>query len=199
MFSFSISSVSHQWRDQAKCPTEEQYCEMVVDKTGGLFRLTVGLMQAFATSAKDKDFTPLLNSMGLYFQIRDDLINLADEDYFKSKSFCEDLTEGKFSYPIIHCIRHHGETDTRLLSILKQRTEDKDVKLYAQGLMRKSGSLKYTRKKCITLKEKIILQIKELGGNPALKKLIEMLDVQVENLENAVTPDKHFTSELSYM
>lgn len=177
-----------QWRDQAKCPTEEQYCEMVIDKTGGLFRLTVGLMQAFATSAKDQDFTPLLNSMGLYFQIRDDLINLADEDYFKSKSFCEDMTEGKFSYPIIHCIRQNGVLDTRLLSILKQRTEDNDVKMYAQGLMKKSGSLKYTRDKCIILKTKIIAQIEELGGNPPLKKLIEQLDIQVEGLENAVSP-----------
>jgi len=176
------------WRDQTKCPTEEQYCKMVMDKTGGLFRLTVGLMQAFATSAKDQDFTPLLNSMGLYFQIRDDLINLADEDYFKSKSFCEDLTEGKFSYPIIHCISQNGVLDNRLLSILKQRTEDNDVKIYAQDLMKKSGSLKYTRDKCITLKKKIVAQIEELGGNPPLKKLIEQLDIQVEGLEKAVSP-----------
>merc|ERR1712113_241017 len=177
------------WRDHAKCPTEEQYCKMVVDKTGGLFRLAVGLMQVFSTIAKDKDFTPLLNSMGLYFQIRDDLVNLAYEDYFKSKSFCEDLTEGKFSFPIIHCIKHHGESDTRLLSILKQRTEDNDLKLYAQSLMRESGSLKYTRDACISLRDKIFSQIDALGGNPQLKKLIEQLDVQVEGLEKVVSND----------
>lgn len=119
---------------------------------------------------------------------RDDLINLADEDYFKSKSFCEDLTEGKFSYPIIHCISQNGVLDNRLLSILKQRTEDNDVKIYAQDLMKKSGSLKYTRDKCITLKKKIVAQIEELGGNPPLKKLIEQLDIQVEGLEKAVSP-----------
>jgi len=184
------------WRDDSKCPTEEQYCKMVIDKTGGLFRLTVGLMQAFATSAKDQDFSPLLDSMGLYFQIRDDLINLADEDYFKSKSFCEDLTEGKFSYPIIHCIGQNGALDTRLLSILKQRTEDNDVKLYAQHLMKKSGSLKYTRDKCITLKKKIITQIEELGGNSPLKKLIEKLDIQVEGLENAVSPTSNHLAHI---
>jgi len=176
------------WRDTGKCPTEEQYCKMVIDKTGGLFRLAVGLMQAFATSSKDKDFTPLVNNMGLYFQIRDDLINLADEEYFKSKSFCEDLTEGKFSYPIIHCVNHNGESDTRLLSILKQRTEDNDVKIYAQSMIRKSGSLNYTRNKCISLKKKIVSQIDELGGNLTLTNLIEQLDIQVANLEEAVLP-----------
>ena len=159
---------------------------MVIDKTGGLFRLAVGLMQSFATECKHVDFNPLVNNLGLYFQIRDDLINLADEEYFKSKSFCEDLTEGKFSFPIIHCVKKNGESDTRLLSILKQRTEDIDVKRYAQRIMRESGSLKYTRDKCISLKDRIVAQIAELGGNPPLLKLIEMLDVQVEGLETTV-------------
>jgi geranylgeranyl diphosphate synthase type 3 len=159
---------------------------MILDKTGGLFRLTVGLMISFATTNKDKDFTPLVNNLGLYFQIRDDLINLADEDYFKSKSFCEDLTEGKFSFPIIHYVRQSEENDTRLLSILKQRTEDIDLKKYAQNLMREAGSLQYTREKCIELKGTILTQIEELGGNAPLTKLIKLLDVQVEKLADAV-------------
>ena len=80
------------------------FAEDVKDKTGGLFRLSVGLMQAFATTNKDSSFTSLVNNLALYFQIRDDYINLADEEYMKIKTFCEDLTEGKFSFPIIHCI-----------------------------------------------------------------------------------------------
>lgn len=155
---------------------------MVKDKTGGLFRLAVGLMQSFATTNKDKNFAPLVNNLAMYFQIRDDFINLADEEYMKSKSFCEDLTEGKFSYPIIHCI-HRDETDTRLLSILKQRTDDVDVKRYAQGLMREAGSLKHTREKCNSLKQEIVVQIEEFGGNPPLRRVIEMLDTQLESME----------------
>uniref|UniRef100_A0A7S4JG93 Geranylgeranyl diphosphate synthase n=1 Tax=Odontella aurita TaxID=265563 RepID=A0A7S4JG93_9STRA len=174
------------WRDTTRCPTEQEYCNMVVDKTGGLFRLAVGLMKAFATEQKSADFTPLVNNLGLYFQIRDDLINLADEEYFKSKSFCEDLTEGKFSFPIIHCVRN-DEVDTRLLSILKQRTDDTDVKHYAQKLMKEAGSLHYTREKCISIKRDIVSQIEELGGNPPLLSLIEKLDVQVEALGEVVS------------
>ena len=174
------------WRDSLQCPTEEQYCEMVLDKTGGLFRLAVGLIQAFATKNKTTDFAPLVNNLGLYFQIRDDLINLSDEEYFKSKSFCEDLTEGKFSFPIIHCIKNSKPNDSRLISILKKRTEDLDVKKYAQILMREAGSLKYTRDKCLHLKDEIVKQIHGLGGNEPLHKLILMLDVQVENLADAV-------------
>jgi geranylgeranyl diphosphate synthase type 3 len=157
---------------------------MVRDKTGGLFRLAVGLMQAFATSNNDTDFSPLVDNLALYFQIRDDYINLADEEYMKSKSFCEDLTEGKFSFPIIHCISADPE-DTRVLSILKKRTEDVEVKRYAQQLMVEKGSLEYTRDKCFSLKGEIIPQIESLGGNPQLLKLIELLDVQLEGLKSA--------------
>lgn len=59
-------------------------------ETGGLFRLAVGLMQAFSDNRTC--YTPLLDQLALYFQIRDDLINLASTEYMKGKSFCEDLT-----------------------------------------------------------------------------------------------------------
>ncbi len=54
---------------------ESDYKQMVLDKTGGLFRLAVGLMQSF--SADQNNYWPLLNSLGLYFQIRDDYLNVS--------------------------------------------------------------------------------------------------------------------------
>ena len=161
---------------------------MVKDKTGGLFRLAVGLMQSFATTNKDVDYSPLVDDLAMYFQIRDDYINLADEEYMKSKSFCEDLTEGKFSFPIIHHVRTNPD-DTRLISILKQRTDDTDVKRYAQGLMKESGSMAYTRETCGCLKDDVVEKINSLGGNPPLLKLIELLDIQLENLAKETTAE----------
>ena len=163
------------------CPTEAQYLKMVQDKTGGLFRLAVGLLQAFATQHQTTDFSPLVNNLAMYFQIRDDFINLADEEYMKSKSFCEDLTEGKFSFPILHNIRQDPH-DRRLWNILKQRTDDTDVKRYAQRLMKESGSLTYTRDKCRSLMTDTIRGIEEMGGNVPLTKLLKLLDVQLDKL-----------------
>eukprot|EP00934_Nitzschia_sp_Nitz4_P004806 Nitzschia sp. Nitz4//scaffold127_size64804//7967//9095//NITZ4_006173-RA/size64804-augustus-gene-0.58-mRNA-1//-1//CDS//3329534741//4796//frame0 len=177
------------WRDDVKCPTEEQYLEMVKDKTGGLFRLAVGLMQAFATSHQGVDFAPLVDNLALYFQIRDDYINLADEEYMKSKSLCEDLTEGKFSFPIIHCIRADPK-DTRLLSILKKRTEDADVKHYAQQILFEKGSLQHTLSKCKQLKMELIEQVNLLGGNKPLLQLVEVLDVQLQGIQAEAKPRK---------
>lgn len=38
------------WRDTLTCPTEQDYLQMVANKTGGLFRLAVQLMQAESAS-----------------------------------------------------------------------------------------------------------------------------------------------------
>eukprot|EP01091_Cochliopodium_minus_P010353 TRINITY_DN2716_c0_g1_i3.p1 TRINITY_DN2716_c0_g1~~TRINITY_DN2716_c0_g1_i3.p1 ORF type:complete len:246 (-),score=64.98 TRINITY_DN2716_c0_g1_i3:366-1103(-) len=101
------------WRDSLHCPTIEEYEKMVIDKTGGLFRLAVKVMQAF--SENKTDYVPLVNKMGLLFQIQDDYMNLQSDEYAENKSFCEDITEGKFSFPIIHGIRTNP-TDNRLIS-----------------------------------------------------------------------------------
>uniref|UniRef100_A0A8C0DQA1 Geranylgeranyl pyrophosphate synthase n=1 Tax=Balaenoptera musculus TaxID=9771 RepID=A0A8C0DQA1_BALMU len=119
------------WKENYTCPTEEEYKAMVLQKTGGLFGLTVGLMQLF--SDYKEDLKPLLNTPGLFFQIRDDYANLHSKEYSENKSFCEDLTEGKFSFPTIHAIWSRPET-TQVQNILifhekadsdKQKTKTK--------------------------------------------------------------------------
>lgn len=57
------------WRDNLSCPSQSEYNQMVLDKTGGLFRLAVGLMQAFSEKSAGVDFTPLTNKLALYFQV----------------------------------------------------------------------------------------------------------------------------------
>lgn len=49
----------------------------------------------------------------------------------------EDLSEGKFSFLVIYAI-HSNPGDNRLLNIIKQRTEDVDLKLYALSFLRES-------------------------------------------------------------
>ncbi|EAQ92335.1 hypothetical protein CHGG_00570 [Chaetomium globosum CBS 148.51] len=53
------------WRDTLTCPTEDDYLEMVSNKTGGLFRLGIKLMQAESRSLVD--CVPLVNIVGLVF------------------------------------------------------------------------------------------------------------------------------------
>jgi geranylgeranyl pyrophosphate synthase len=36
--------------------------------------------------------------------VLDDYLNLQSTEYHQNKSFCEDLTEGKYSFPVVHSI-----------------------------------------------------------------------------------------------
>jgi geranylgeranyl diphosphate synthase type 3 len=139
------------WRDTLTCPTEDDYLEMVSNKTGGLFRLGIKLMQAESRSLVD--CVPLVNVIGLIFQIADDYHNLFSKQYTANKGMCEDLTEGKFSFPVIHSIRSNMG-DMQLLNILRQKTENEEVKRYAVAYMEGTGSFEYTRKVLAVLIER---------------------------------------------
>lgn len=161
------------WRDSFHCPTEEEYNIMTIRKTGGLFNLAVRLMQLFATT-ENVDYVELTSLLGLYFQIRDDFANLCLKEYSDNKSFAEDLTEGKFSFPIVHAIRTHPE-DTVVMNILRQRTNDVEVKKYCIDTLHKLGSFAYTKQIMEKLDTQIRSEIVKLGGNLHLTALLDEL------------------------
>ena len=185
------------WRDTLTCPTEEDYLEMVGNKTGGLFRLAIKLMQAESTSTKYvtsarhyfiyelmsgcRDCTPLVNLIGLIFQIRDDYMNLHSTDYTHNKGLCEDLTEGKFSFPIIHSIRSDPQ-NLQLINILKQKPTDEQVKRYAVSYMESTGSFAYCRKVINELIDKALATVKvvdeDAGQGEGVKAILNKLVVE---------------------
>lgn len=147
-------------------------------ETGGLFKLAVLLMKCY--SADKRDFSGLIEAIGMFFQIRDDLANLTSKEYSDSKSFCEDLTEGKFSYPIVKYFEKEPETD-RLMEILKKRTDDVEIKKEAISLLLETNCFKITNIKLLELKKIIFEQIKNFDGNPNLEMLLNHLSKIVEN------------------
>jgi geranylgeranyl pyrophosphate synthase len=111
---------------------------------------------------------PLVDLLGIIFQIRDDYQNLQSDQYAKNKGFGEDITEGKFSYPIVHSIQSSSgssgagsDRSLQLLNILRQKTEDEAVKRYAIRILEQTGSFEYTRQK---LRELTARAREMLGG-----------------------------------
>lgn len=106
----------------------------------------------------NSDCVPLVDLLGIIFQIRDDYQNLQNEQYAKNKGFAEDITEGKFSYPIVHSIRSSAASgssgssgSSELMNILRQKTDDEAVKRYTICILEKTGSFEYTRRKLTEL------------------------------------------------
>jgi len=178
------------WRETHFCPTEEEYLSMVRNKTGGLFRLSSKLLQVFSPIGSNfsygkTDLTHLLNLLGIYFQIRDDLLNLQDEEMFSHKMFCEDITEGKWSFPIIHCVtrsRQSSPPDHSLERILMQRTQDLNLKRLAVSLMESTSSFHFTVGMLNRIRDEVLQVVCELGGNKILEELMGKLHVAIDEV-----------------
>ncbi|GJE94640.1 terpenoid synthase [Phanerochaete sordida] len=166
------------WRDSLQCPTEEEYIAMVNNKTGGLLRVAVKLMMACATSNVEVDFVPLVNLIGVYFQIRDDYMNLQSDTYASNKGFAEDLTEGKFSFPVVHGIRA-DPANRQILNVLQKRPSTPTLKRYTIAYLRdQTHSFAYTLSVMATLEAQITAEIARLGGNAGLERIMKMLHVE---------------------
>ncbi|KNC46088.1 farnesyltranstransferase [Thecamonas trahens ATCC 50062] len=188
------------WRDNVECPTEEEYQRAVLDKTGGLTRLSSKLLTLFAQKDEVVDLVPLANLIALHYQIRDDVLNLTDKRMQGLKGFCDDLTEGKFSFPVIHAIRARPN-DSRLINIIRQRTTDPEVKRYAVRYMHSVGSFVYAEKVLNKIRDSILDTIAEYGGNELLTTIVvdhlcKPLDLSVDDDS---THDAHASSAPSML
>jgi len=165
------------WRDSLKCPTEEEYIGMVNNKTGGLFRLAVKLMMAYATTNTEVDYVPLVNLFGIFFQIRDDYMNLQSTEYEGNKGFAEDLTEGKFSFPVVHGVRA-DLSNRQILNVLQKRPTTPTLKTHTITYLRThTKSFEYTLGVIRTLEQQTRDEIRRLGGNVSLEKIVDGLHV----------------------
>ncbi|KAF8608149.1 terpenoid synthase [Ceratobasidium sp. AG-I] len=163
------------WRDTLQCPTEGEYIEMVNNKTGGLFRIAIKLMMAMSPVEPVVDYVPLVNLIGVYFQIRDDYMNLQSNQYASNKGFAEDLTEGKFSFPVVHAVR--ADTSNRqVMNILQKRPTTPTLKKHVIAYMdTHTKTFEYTREVLRKLDIQTRAEVERLGGNTALTKFIDSM------------------------
>ncbi|KAJ7198739.1 isoprenoid synthase domain-containing protein [Mycena pura] len=163
------------WRDSLTCPSEEEYVSMVNDKTGGLLRIGIKLLMACGTTNLDVDYVPLVNLMGVYFQIRDDYMNLQSGEYTSNKGFAEDLTEGKFSFPIVHGVEA-DKSNRQLLNTLQKRPRTPTLKIHAISYLEShTQSFAYCRSVLRNLEQQMRAEVARLGGNRGLEAIINTL------------------------
>lgn len=171
------------WRDTLTCPTEDEYFCMIKQKTGGLFRLGVRIMAACSSNV-DLDATRVVDLFSVFFQIRDDVMNLDSGEYAAQKGFAEDLTEGKFSYPVVHSIttsRSQGfdEDAEQLLSNLGLHTTSDILKVaIIDHIRNKTHSLAHARVLVDDLETKMRHEIALLGGNAGLEAVVGKLSMR---------------------
>ena len=83
-----------------------------------------------------------------------------------------DISEGKFSFPILYAIQARPN-DTRIISILRQRTRDASLIAYCIAHLEEQGAFSHTKHVLANLYATIQVQIAQLdGGNEQLARAV---------------------------
>lgn len=100
---------------------------------------------------------------------------LSNLQYKETKGFCEDISEGKLSFPVVYALNNRTfsfEKRLRLVTILHMKTTSNALKEEAFEILKESGAIQYTKERLVQLKEEIAQEIKVLGGNPILEQIL---------------------------
>lgn len=128
--------------------TEEQYLQMCAYKTGTLARLSARLAAILGGASEETEalLGRLAESLGVGFQIQDDVLSASGRGFQEKKGYGDDITEGKRTLIVIHALKHAPEEERKeILDILGKHTRDPKMITRALDILDKSGSVDYAR------------------------------------------------------
>lgn len=129
--------------------TEKQYLQMCIYKTGTLARMAAKMAAVLAGANDDvvEKMGRFAGSIGVAFQIQDDILDLVGEEFAEKKGgLGKDITEGKRTLMVIYALRQAKPADKkRLIEILDMHTEDQKLRDEAIGIISKYGAIKYAK------------------------------------------------------
>ena len=135
-------------KGKAKTITEEQYLQMCALKTGTLARMAARL--AVVLSDGDKKTEEALGHMaetiGIAFQIQDDILDITSHDKRFGKSWGNDIKEGKRSFMVVHVLSCGTKKDRQhLMAILDSHTEKRKEIEEAIAILQKYDAIAYAQ------------------------------------------------------
>ncbi|MGQ9624622.1 MAG: polyprenyl synthetase family protein [Candidatus Bathycorpusculaceae bacterium] len=130
--------------------SEEDYLQMCAYKTGTLARMSAEMaaVLADATMEQVEKIGHFAESIGVAFQMQDDILDLTGEEFAEKKGGRgKDITEGKRTLIVIHTLKVANLKDKkRLIEILNMHTSNQKLREEAITIMQKYDSVNYTKR-----------------------------------------------------
>lgn len=150
MINVSVGQALDIWWHKGKTSgiTEEQYLQMCAYKTGTLARLAarLGVILSGGSEETEASLGKLAESLGVAFQIQDDVLSASQGGFNERKGFGDDITEGKRSLLVIHCLNTAPEPDRKeLRDILDKHTRDPKLISRALDILKRNGCVEHAR------------------------------------------------------
>lgn len=162
---------------------ENDYLQMCAYKTGTLARMSAKIAATLAEANDEltEKLGRFAESIGVAFQMQDDVLDLTSKEFEKKKGGRgQDITEGKRSLIIIHTLQTANARDRkRLIEILNVHSSDQKLKDEAIGIMEKYDSINYAKKTAEKMVQKSWREVEKLlptsDGKEKLKAFAEFL------------------------
>jgi geranylgeranyl pyrophosphate synthase len=130
--------------------SENDYLQMCAYKTGTLARMAARIAAVLADADGElaEKLGRFAESIGVAFQMQDDILDLTSKEFAKEKGGRgQDVTEGKRTLMVIHTLKVASTKDRdRLVKILNMHTVDQKLKDEAIAILEKYGSIEYVKK-----------------------------------------------------
>ena len=126
--------------------SQDEYYDLIFRKTACLFSVSMqlGATLAGATNAQLESMAHYGRSVGLAFQIVDDVLDLTATEDVLGKPVASDLREGKTTLPVIHALEHGTHADReRILHVLEDGGFLRTTREEVQEILHRNGSVEY--------------------------------------------------------
>ena len=138
--------------------------KMMEYKTGSAFIMNFELLIDKSTNlifSRNYDMIKhILILFSLFFQIRDDYINLTDINYWKEKGFCQDFDEEKISYLITYFHNENiknNKPNPNIIEMMKDKSKEGKIKILQ--IFHNSGLFDTIYNKLLQLKQDLLSEM----------------------------------------
>lgn len=164
--------------------TEEEYYRVIADKTASLLSLCTrwGARSAGMPEEDAARLSAYGKALGMAFQIRDDLFDIAPSPNKAGKPRGNDLRERKLTLPVIHALRTAPATESAAMRSLLERGEDlADAEVEAVSAFAvRYGGVAYAEERMRAFARQAAEAVSVYAGRPGLQSLVDLLDFVIK-------------------
>ncbi len=135
-----------QMQKLGKAVSEAEYFDLIFRKTACLFSVSMrlGAVLAGATEEQEASLALYGRTVGLAFQIVDDVLDLTATEEVLGKPVASDLREGKATLAVIHSSDHGTAADRQAIKrVLDDRGFTRTSREQLQQILTRNGSVEY--------------------------------------------------------
>ncbi len=159
--------------------TEEEYYQIIGDKTASLLSSCCEVGAISATDDKEKHLALKMYGeyVGIAFQLKDDILDFESKSSILGKPVANDIKEKKITLPLIYAFskasKSEGKTVQKIIKNGNLKTKDIEDVI---NFIRKYDGIIYAQAQALEYSKKAKLQIEHFPESDAKKSLFEFAD-----------------------